>query len=81
MKLFVANTDPAWYHFLAHHELTAEVNFWRPRGRYANFRAISTGELFFLRLRRPYKQDRWLRRLHSPLRAPPPNGVGDFWNG
>ena len=56
MKLFVANTDPAWYHFLAQHELTAEVNFWRPRGRYANFRAISTGELFFLRLRRPYSK-------------------------
>jgi putative restriction endonuclease len=56
MKLFVANTDPAWYHFLAQHELTAEVNFWRPRGSHAQFRAISPGELFFLRLRRPFSK-------------------------
>lgn len=53
MRIFVANTDPSWYHFLSEREETAEVNFWRPSGRYRAFHAISPGELFFFRLGRP----------------------------
>lgn len=56
MKIFVGNTDPNWYLFLAQHNETAEVNFWRPRGRYGAFRAIASGELFFFRLRRPFNK-------------------------
>ncbi|HEX6509478.1 MAG TPA: HNH endonuclease, partial [Chloroflexota bacterium] len=56
MKIFVANTDTTWYQFLAQHNETAEVNFWRPHGRYAAFRAIAPGELFFFRLRRPFSK-------------------------
>jgi putative restriction endonuclease len=56
MKIFIANTDPEWYHFLAQHNETGEVNFWRPRGRHQAFRAITPGELFFFRLRSPFNQ-------------------------
>src|SRR5438105_10780966 len=53
MKIFVANTDPIWYHFLAQRDETAEVNFWRPSGTYRAFRAIAPGERFFFRLGSP----------------------------
>lgn len=53
MKIFVANTDARWYRFLADGEQTSEVNFWRPSGGAASFRAISPGELFFFRLGKP----------------------------
>lgn len=56
MKLYIGNTDPAWYRFLSDHEHTSEVNFWRPHGRHAAFRAIAPGELFFFRLRQPYSK-------------------------
>lgn len=56
MKIFIANTDPAWYQFLARHDEASEVNFWRPSGRYAAFHAIAPGELFFFRLRTPFNK-------------------------
>jgi putative restriction endonuclease len=54
VKIYVANTDPTWYQFLAQHEETAEVNFWRPRGSKNAFRAIAPNEFFFFRLGRPF---------------------------
>ena len=53
MKIFVANTDIRWYRFLSDRDQTSEVNFWRPRGGTASFRAISPGELLFFRLGKP----------------------------
>lgn len=53
MKIFIGNTDPDWFQSLVQHEETAEVNFWRPSGRYGTFRAIAPGEMFFFRLRKP----------------------------
>jgi putative restriction endonuclease len=56
MKLYVGNTDPIWYRFLAEHNVTAEANFWRPGGRERTFHAINPGELFFLRLPQPFSK-------------------------
>jgi putative restriction endonuclease len=53
VKIYIGNTDPAWYGFLAQSDQTSEVNFWRPSGRDVAFRAIAVGELFFFRLRNP----------------------------
>lgn len=56
MKIYVANTDPIWFRYLAQTDETAEVNFWRPHGRGTAFRAIASGELFFFRLGRPFSK-------------------------
>lgn len=53
MTIFIGNTDPEWYRFLSQHNITDEVNFWRPSGRNVTFRAIASGEFFFFRLRNP----------------------------
>ena len=47
-------TDPDWYTFLASQPRINEVNFWQPHGNRA-FRAINPGDLFFFKLRAPYK--------------------------
>ena len=54
-RAVVANTDQHWFdHFRPADRLTRvdEVNFWRPVAR-AQFRALATGEPFFLRLKYP----------------------------
>ncbi|NBB82765.1 MAG: HNH endonuclease [Alphaproteobacteria bacterium] len=52
MRLFVANTDNAWFDFLARHAPLDEVNFWRPGAPQA-FRALQPGDVFVFRLKRP----------------------------
>ncbi len=51
VNLFVANTDNAWFDFLASEPNVNEVNFWWP-GEMA-FRAIHPGELLVFRLKSP----------------------------
>ena len=51
VKLFVANTDNAWFDFLSSEPDVVEVNFWWP-GEMA-FRAIQPGELLVFRLKSP----------------------------
>jgi putative restriction endonuclease len=52
VRLWVANTDPDWFDFLASQPDVDEVNFWQPSGN-ANFGAVSPGELFLFRLKSP----------------------------
>jgi putative restriction endonuclease len=52
VKLWVANTDPDWFDFLASQPDIDEVNFWQPSGG-TNFGAIQPGELFLFRLKSP----------------------------
>ncbi len=53
-KGYIALTDPDWYSFLSTQPRVDEVNFWQPHGGRA-FRALNAGELFFFKLRAPYK--------------------------
>ncbi len=52
VRLWVANTDPDWFDFLASQPSIDEVNFWQPTGSHA-FSAIQPGELFIFRLKSP----------------------------
>jgi putative restriction endonuclease len=52
VRLWVANTDPDWFDFLASQPAIDEVNFWQPSGA-SNFAAIQPGELFLFRLKSP----------------------------
>lgn len=52
MKLWIANTDPAWFDFLAKQKELDEVNFWQPSGN-ANFKAVKSGDLFLFKLKSP----------------------------
>jgi putative restriction endonuclease len=52
VRLWVANTDPDWFDFLASQSGIDEVNFWQPTGSVA-FGAIQPGELFLFRLKSP----------------------------
>ncbi|HEX5182587.1 MAG TPA: hypothetical protein VFW19_05470 [Allosphingosinicella sp.] len=52
VKLWVANTDPDWFDFLASQGDVDEVNFWQPSGS-TNFRAVQPGEFFLFRLKNP----------------------------
>jgi putative restriction endonuclease len=52
VRLWVANTDPEWFDFLASQPGIDEVNFWQPTGSFT-FGAIRTGELFLFRLKSP----------------------------
>lgn len=52
VRLWVANTDPDWFDFLAAQPNIDEVNFWQPSGG-TNFGAIQPGELFVFRLKNP----------------------------
>lgn len=51
VNVFIANTDNAWFDFLAAQYDVSEVNFWKPSG--GNFNAISEGELLAFRLKSP----------------------------
>ncbi|HMO41556.1 MAG TPA: HNH endonuclease [Kiritimatiellia bacterium] len=51
---YVGLTDPDWYSFLQSRSKVDEVNFWQPHGDRA-FRAINRGDLFFFKLRAPFK--------------------------
>jgi putative restriction endonuclease len=51
VNLYVANTDNAWFDFLAAEQGLAEVNFWWP-GETA-FRGLQQGEIFAFRLKSP----------------------------
>ncbi|MDI6691800.1 MAG: HNH endonuclease [Anaerosomatales bacterium] len=56
MRGFVANTDYDWFCLLAQRSKMSpleEVNFWRPSDR-DSFKALTPGEPFFFRLKRPY---------------------------
>lgn len=53
MRGYVGNTDYAWYSYLRQQPNLQEVNFWQPSGGNA-FRAISPGEPFFFKLKKPY---------------------------
>jgi putative restriction endonuclease len=52
VRLWVANTDPDWFDFLASQPGIDEVNFWQPTGGHT-FGAIKPGELFLFRLKSP----------------------------
>ena len=52
VRLWVANTDPDWFDFLASQPGIDEVNFWQPTGGHT-FGAIQPGELFLFRLKSP----------------------------
>lgn len=52
MRLWVANTDHAWFDQLAAIEGIDEVNFWQPSG-HATFGAVGPGELFLFKLKSP----------------------------
>ncbi|MCW5697664.1 MAG: HNH endonuclease [Bauldia sp.] len=52
VKVWVANTDPDWFDFLAAQPNVDEVNFWQPSGS-TGFGAIRPGELFLFRLKAP----------------------------
>jgi putative restriction endonuclease len=51
---YIGLTDPEWYSFLQSRPKIDEVNFWQPHGERA-FRALKRGDLFFFKLRAPYK--------------------------
>jgi len=51
VNLFIANTDNAWFDFLASESNIKEVNFWWPGEM--GFRAIQPGELLAFRLKNP----------------------------
>jgi len=51
VKLYVGNTDNAWFDFLSAYNVTDEVNFWQPSTK--NFNAIGEGERFAFRLKSP----------------------------
>jgi putative restriction endonuclease len=50
---FVGNTDFDWFTFLKARQPLEEVNFWQPSGG-DTFRALSPGEPFFFRLKKPH---------------------------
>ncbi|MEO7027337.1 MAG: HNH endonuclease [Caulobacteraceae bacterium] len=50
--MWVANTDPDWFDFLAAQPQIDEVNFWAPSGE-STFRAVQAGELFLFKLKSP----------------------------
>lgn len=55
LEPFIANTDRAWFDFLASRAIGGrvdEVNFWLPRAT-APMKAMSPGETVFFRLKRP----------------------------
>lgn len=52
VKLWVANTDPDWFDYLASQPDVDEVNFWQPSGN-SQFAAIQPGELFLFKLKAP----------------------------
>lgn len=51
---YIGLTDPDWYSFLKSRDAVDEVNFWQPHGE-RGFRALKRGDLFFFKLRAPYK--------------------------
>jgi putative restriction endonuclease len=51
INLFIANTDNAWFDFLASEQGLTEVNFWWPGEM--NFRALQSGEMLVFRLKSP----------------------------
>jgi putative restriction endonuclease len=51
---YIGLTDPDWYSFLQSQTKVDEVNFWQPHGERA-FHALKRGDLFFFKLRAPYK--------------------------
>ena len=51
---YIGLTDPQWYSFLLDKPRLDEVNFWQPHGNRV-FRALKPGELFFFKLRAPFK--------------------------
>ena len=52
MKFYVGNTDSKWYNYLSQIE-AEDVNFWQPGGK-TNFKVISPGSPFLLKLKSPY---------------------------
>ncbi|WP_349370003.1 HNH endonuclease [Salinarimonas sp.] len=50
-RLYIANTDNAWFDFLAARPDLDEVNFWKPSA--GGFSAIGAGEMFAFRLKAP----------------------------
>ena len=51
---YIGLTDPEWYAFLSSQPRVDEVNFWQPHGNRV-FRAITSDEPFFFKLRAPLK--------------------------
>lgn len=52
VKMWLANTDPDWFDFLAAQPDIDEANFWQPSGN-TNFNAIQPGELLLFKLKSP----------------------------
>jgi putative restriction endonuclease len=51
INLYIANTDNAWFDFLAAEQGLAEVNFWWPGE--TGFRTLAQGEILAFRLKSP----------------------------
>jgi len=51
VKLYIGNTDNAWFDFLQSRHITDEVNFWQPSPK--DFNVIGEGERFAFRLKSP----------------------------
>jgi putative restriction endonuclease len=51
VRIYVGNTDPDWFDFLASLGIADEINFWKPSA--GAFNAISEGERFAFRLKSP----------------------------
>lgn len=51
VRIFIGNTDDAWFDFLSRSHNIVEVNFWKPSP--SNFAAISKGEIFAFRMKSP----------------------------
>jgi putative restriction endonuclease len=69
MRGYIANTDFEWYSFLKAQEGLEEVNFWQPSGSRA-FQAISPGEPFFFKLKKPHYAIAWFRLLRGAVYSP-----------
>jgi putative restriction endonuclease len=52
IRLYIANTDLAWFNFLSQQQPLDEVNHWQPGGR-LRFNALAPGELLVFRLKSP----------------------------
>ncbi|MCX6318254.1 MAG: HNH endonuclease [Bacteroidetes bacterium] len=52
LKFYIGNTDYDWFSFLSQRQ-PEDVNFWRPGGN-TNFKVLSPGAPFLLKLKSPY---------------------------
>jgi putative restriction endonuclease len=85
VKLYIGNTDNAWFDFLQTRHITDEVNFWQPSPK--EFNVIGEGERFAFRLKSPRNKIGGFGTLAKSSALPiqtvweafgPKNGVGSL---